>query len=351
MVVLGLLSIIVGRLNDRFGPRVVISVGGSILGLGYLLMSQTSAIWHLYLFYGIVIGAGASSLLIPSLSTVARWFVRRRGLMNGITVAGIGVGTMIMPPLANWLISNYSWRTSYAVMGFMVLAVIIPAAQFLQRDPARKGQFPYGHNKVPPESINTKIGGFSLQEAMRTRQFWLLCAAYFGVNIFLQAIMVHIVPHAIEAGISSTAAASIFIAIGALSIIGKITIGSASDRIGSRSALIICFILITATLAWLLVAKEVWMFYLFAAAFGFAYGGLIALQSLSVADLFGLSSHGAIFGILMSAFTFGGAIGPIVAGGIFDIRGSYHWAFLACTAISAIGLILTALLRPTTKAN
>ena len=349
MVVVGFLSIIVGRLNDRFGPRVVVSAGSFFLGLGYLLMSQTDAIWHLYLSYGVVIAVGTSGLFIPPISSVARWFVKRRGLINGIALAGIGVGTMIMPPLANWLISNYDWRTSYAVMGFMVLAVIISAAQFLRRDPAQMRQLPYGQNEVAEESSNSKVGGFSVQEAIRTRQFWLLCAVYLGVNIFLQAIMVHIIPHATEVGISTAAAANIFIAIGGLSIVGRIAIGSASDRIGSKSGLIICFILTTAALAWLLVAKEMWMLYLFAAVFGFAYGGIIAMHSPLVAELFGLRSHGAIFGIVIAAFTFGGAIGPILAGGIFDIRGSYYWAFLTCTAISVIGLVLTTLLKPTKR--
>ena len=349
MIVLGLLSILVGRLNDRFGPRVVMSVGSFFLGLGYLLMSQTSAIWHLYLFYGVIIGAGTSGLFIPPISAVARWFIKRRGLMNGIVLAGIGVGTMIMPPLASWIISNYGWRTSYVVIGFMILAVIISAAQFLRRDPGQKRQLPYGQNEVTEENLNSKVSGFSLQEAMLTQQFWLLCAVYLVVNIFLQAIMVHIIPHATEVGISTAAAANIFIGIGGLSIAGRITLGSASDRIGSKSGLIICFILTTAALAWLLVAKEMWMFYLFAAVFGFAYGGIVAMQSPLVANLFGLRSHGAIFGITISAFTFGGAIGPVLAGGIFDIRGSYYWAFLACIVISVIGLVLTTLLKPTKR--
>ena len=114
-IIQGLLAIVVGRVNDRFGPRVVITFCGFIFGLGYLLMSQVSALWQLYLFYGVMIGTGMSGAFVPLTSTVARWFVKRRSMMTGIVVAGIGIGGLIAPPVANWLISIYDWRypTSY----------------------------------------------------------------------------------------------------------------------------------------------------------------------------------------------------------------------------------------------
>ena len=345
----GVLAMVTGRLTDRFGPRVILSGSGFFLGLGYLLMSQTSAVWQLYLFYGAIVAIGMSGSILPQVSTVARWFVKKRGLMTGITMAGIGVGTMIIPPLASRLISEHGWRNSYVVIGFMVLAVVVSAAQFLRRDPAQKRQLPYGHNEVSSVSLNPKVAGVSLQEAMRTRQLWLVCGAYLCFGLSLQAIMVHIVPHATELGISATVAANILVAIGGLSIVGRIVIGSTSDRIGSRLALIIGFILMTAALGWLLVADEMWKFYLFAAVFGFAYGGLGSMQSPLAAELFGLSAHGAILGVIIFGITIGGAIGPIMAGGIFDIRGSYDLAFLVCIIISIIGLVLTALLTPTRK--
>jgi MFS family permease len=349
MILQGALAMVTGKITDRFGPRVVLSSCGFFLGLGYLLMSQINAVWQLYLFYGVLIATGMSGATIPQLSTVARWFVRRRGLMTGVTMSGIGAGTMIIPLVANWLISNYGWSTSYAVMGFIVFAVIVLAAQFLRRDPTQRQQLPYGKNEIPEESLNLEAGGFSLREAMHTRQFWLLCVAYLGFGLFLQTIMVHIVPHATEMGISATLATSIFVALGVLSIVGRIAIGSASDRIGSKLALIICFILTTVALAWLLVAERMWMFYLFAAVFSFGFGGIAAMESPLVAELFGLSSHGMILGVILFALTIGGTIGPVMAGGIFDITGSYDLAFLACATVSSIGLISTALLTPTKK--
>ncbi len=346
MVLHGLFYIVTGRLNDRFGPRVVVSACCLLLGAGYLLMSRVSDIWQLYLFYGVVIGIGMSGAFVPLGSTVARWFVKRKGAMIGIAVAGISAGTMIMPPVASWLISNYGWRTSYAVIGLTVLVITISAAQFLRRDPSQMRLLPYGQSEVQGESSNLEVSGVSLQGAMHTRQFWLLCVAFLSFGVLQTAIMVHIVPHAIELGISATATANIFAAIGGLGIVGRIVMGGTSDRIGCRAALVICFVLLTATLAWLLVAKELWMLHLFAAVFGFGYGGVSALMPPTVAEVFGLRSHGVILGVITFLGTAGCAVGAVMAGSVFDITGSYQVAFLICVALSIIGIILSALLRP-----
>ena len=349
MVVHGLFYIVTGRLNDKLGPRIVMTACGFFLGLGYLLMSQISAIWQLYLFYGVIIGIGASGGFVPLVSTVARWFVKRRGLMTGIVVSGIGLGTAIMPPVANWLISSYGWRTSFIIIGIITLALIILAAQFLRRDPSQMGQLPYGVDEVKAEGLNLEVGGFSLREAIRTRQFWMLSTMFLGFGFCIQAIMVHIVPHAIDMGISPAGAASILTIIGGLGIAGRVIMGSSGDRIGNKLAFIICFILLAITLSWVMAAKELWMLYLFAVVFGFAYGGHVPLGSPLIAELFGLREHGVILGATVFCGAIGGAIGPLLAGHIFDITSSYYLAFLVCAAISVVGLILISQVRLASK--
>ena len=342
----GFFYIFTGRLNDRFGPRIIVTACGLFLGLGYLLMSQISAIWHLYLFYGVVIAIGMGGS-IPLISTVARWFVKRRGLMTGIAVSAAGFGTLIIPPLASWLIATYDWRTSYTIIGIIALVLIVLAAWFLRRDPSQVGQVPYGEEEVKAESLDAKAGGFSLREALRTSQFWLLCTIYSCFNFCMQAVMVHIAPHTTDLGISAISAANVLAIIGGTSIAGKIITGGAGDRIGNKTATILCLVLLSISLFWLQLANTVWMLYLFAALFGFAYGGVLSPQSPLIAALFGLSSHGVIFGVIFFASTIGGAIGPLLAGHIFDITSSYQLAFLTCGAIAIIAIILTSLLRPT----
>jgi MFS family permease len=160
-------------------------------------------------------------------------------------------------------------------------------------------------------------------------------------------VMVHIVPHTIDIGLSPINATLTLTLIGGVSIPGRIIMGSASDRIGSKRAWLICLALLSASMFWLLVARELWMLYLFAIIFGFGYGGLSVLISPIVAEHFGLSSHGVIMGVvIMIGGTAGMAIGPVVAGHVFDITGSYQTAFWIYSVISVVGLVLMFLLRP-----
>ncbi len=346
LLLFGLLGIPMGRLNDRFGPRMIMIVSGLLLGLGYFLMSQVGSIWQLYLFFGVMIGIGMSGTVVPLLSTVARWFVRRRGMMTGIIISGLGLGTLIIPPAVRWLISAYGWRTSYMFVGIVALVLITLAGYLLRRDPAQMGQSPYGENEVKEAAINLETRGFSLREAMHTRQFWMLCGMFLIAGYCLHTIIVHIVIHATGLGISAASAANILAVYGGVSIFGKIIMGSSGDRIGNRLTLIISFILVAIILFWLIPAKEAWMLYLLVAIFGFSFSGLDTLMSPIVAELFGLTSHGVIFGVIIFSIAIGGAIGPVLAGHIFDITSSYQLAFLTCAGAAIMGTMMTLLLKP-----
>jgi len=345
-LLLGIFGIVSGRLNDRFGPRIVISASAVILGLGFLLMSRMQAIWQLYLFYGVIVAIGSSSGDVATLSTTARWFTGRRGVMSGLVKVGTGVGMLIMPLVANWLISDYGWRNAYIIVGIICAVGILLIAQLFRRDPAQSGLKPYGYQEGDANNINSEESGFSLQEAIRTRQFWMLGATYFLIIYCANSMITHITPHALDLGLSSTAAASMISFIGGASILGRLTMGNTGDRIGNRRALIICFLVYVTALGWLQFAERLWMLYLFTVVYGFAHGGFFALTSPLVAELFGTKSHGVIFGIVLFFGTIGGAIGPTVTGRFFDVRGSYQIAFLILVAVSIAGLVMASLLRP-----
>jgi len=346
-IVQGLLGITMGRLTDRFGPRVVLTISGFLVGLGYLLMSQIGAVWQLYLFYGVIIGAGMGGSWVPIVSTVARWFAKRRSLMTGIVLSGVSIGTLIGAPVASRLISAYDWRMSYIIVGGIVLVVGVLAAQFLRRDPTQARQKPYSGSEGEKQEPVSETNSLSLKEAARTRQFWLTSGMFFCLGFCVYTIIAHIVLHAIGLGISPTSAANILATIGGLSIVGRIALGGAADRFGNRRVFIMGFILMAATLFWLVPDKEAWGLYLFAAVFGFAFGGCITSQSPLVARLFGLSSHGLILGVInLLGFTLGAAVGPLIAGYIFDMTDSYQLAFIVTAATGVVGLILTVFLKP-----
>ena len=351
MILHGVLGVIMGGLNDKFGPRVVMTFCGFILGLGYLLMSQTSTLWQLYLFYGVIIGIGMSGIWVPLMSSVARWFVRRRSLMTGIVIAGAGIGQMIAPPVISRLISTYGWRLSYIILGSAVLLFMVLASQFLRRDPIKMGQLPYGEGEIEGKQqlLESETKAVSLKEAVYSTQFWLVFIMLSCFGFAMIAVMVHIVPHATDLGISAVSAANILAAMGGIAILGNYIMGSVADRTGNRWVFIIGFTLMVVALCWLVPARELWMLYVFAVIFGFAQGGVAPSESPMVASLFGLRSHGLIYGVLSLGFTIGASIGPLMTGYIFDLTGSYQAAFLVGAVVGFVGLILSIILRPTKR--
>lgn len=338
LLVMGALGILFGRLNDRLGPRQILLVSGFFLSAGYLLMSRLAAPWQLYIFYGLLVGVGMSTHDVVTLSTVARWFKQRRGLMTGIVKAGTGTGQFIIPLVASALIAAVGWRHTYVVIGLAVFVVYVLASRLMRRSPEEMGLKPYG--EMGDETRPGGPPGLLLSEAVRTPQFWWACLSYFCVIFCAMTILVHIVPHASDIGMAEPSAAAVVSTIGAVSVVGRVTMGTASDRIGSRKSFLLCFALLIFALLWLQVASSAWMLFAFAVFYGFAHGGFYTVLSPTVAELFGLRAHGAIFGIVYFWGTLGGAIGPVVAGRVFDVRHSYDAAFWLLVALALVGLLL-----------
>lgn len=344
-VLTGLLSIAVGRLNDKFGPRLIMTVAGALVGLGYLLMSQLSSIWQLYLFYG-VISIGMSAVLVPTLSTVARWFFKMRAFMTGIVLAGTSIALMVILPIANRAISDYGWRTAYIVLGSVVIGVVVIAAQFLKRDPYQAGRLPYGYNGTSRDASNAETHGLSFQEALRTNQVWLMSLIYFCTYFIFYVLLVHLVIYATGQGISSVRAVRIIGYLGGAGIAGRTLLGILADRIGNKQAMMLSAGLMMLALFWLLVAKNLWMLLVFGVAFGFGHGGMATMESPMVANVFGMRSHGVILGLVFFCDTVGGATGPFLAGYVFDLTYNYNLSFLLCAILSVINLVAILLLKP-----
>jgi len=340
----GFFGIFAGRLGDFLGPKVIGILTGLFLSMGLLLLSQTQNIWHFYLSYGVVTAAGVGGCWPGLIPAVTKWFTTRRGLMTGIVTSGIGFGTMIIPSVAEWLISVYEWRTAYIVIGIITLVLVIGVSQFLKPSPQQTDPLLIGEWEVDEVNRYPENSGHNFKEAAQTRPFWLLCAIYFCFGFCLHSIMVHIAPHAQDLGISSDRAAKILAIIGATSIFARILIAGASDRFGVKPSLIAAFSIMLLSVLWVQVAREWWMFCFFAVIFGTAYGA-VALQALAAAELFGLRSLGVIIGAIAFVYTIGGATGPVFCGYFFDRSGSYTQAFWVVVAVAVLALILTLLLK------
>ena len=315
-------------------------------------MSGLQALWQLYLIYGVLVGIGFSTHDVITLSTVARWFIRRRGMMSGIVKVGTGSGQFLVPLIATLLIAAYGWRNSYLIIGSVALLIFVAVAQVLSRDPQGIGLLPDGDsnescdngNRSPKESAN-------LRAAAQTRQFWTLCVAEFAIFFCLLTIIVHIVPHAMDLGLTPPIAVGVLSTVGGVSMLGRIVIGTANDKIGGKRSLVICFTMLLCGLIWLHVASQAWMLFLFAVIYGFAHGGFFTVMSPTIAEFFGTGSHGLLYGIVLASGTIGGAAGPLMAGYTFDVTGNYRIAFLMLILLAVIGFILITLLQPSREGD
>ena len=342
---MGVFGILIGRLNDRFGPRPLMSVTALLLGLGCGLMGTIDSLGELYFYYGIIFGMGLSSVDVIALTTVARWFAHRRGFMTGIVKVGTGAGQFVIPLAASWLILHVGWRQSILVVGVSSALILVTMAQFLRRDPGAAGL------KPPPAPIRDSRSaapgsGFSLSQALGTPQLWTICMTNLLLVFCLMIVMLHIVPHARDLGLPPLEAAGVLSTIGAVSMLGRFLAGLAIDRRGSKPVMSFCFLLLLTGLAWLQMADRLWMLYLFAVVYGLAHGGVFTAISPLVAEWFGIGSHGALFGIVVCFGTTGGAVGPLLAGRLFDLSGSYTTTFHIITAMALLAWGLLIALKP-----
>jgi MFS family permease len=344
-LVQGFSGILMGSLNDRLGPRIVLSVCGVLLGTGLMLMYFVNSAWQLYLFYVIPIGIGLGGLYVPQMSTAARWFVKRRNLFIGIVMAGGGLGGLISPPLITWIVYNHSWREAFLFVGAGVFVLVILAAQFLRKSPADMGLVPHGEETRPSGKTPANVFGLSIKQALHTKKFWLLAFVIFCNGFCSVTVLVHIVPYAIDRGISPEVAALLLSLMNVVVPLGSVAMGVVADRIGSRKVFLTGVCLLSSILLLLLPVKVPLLLGLFLVVLSFGSGGVAVMQSSLVDDLFGMKSHGAILGCIVFTLTLGGAAGAYIAGSIFDSTGSYQLVFSICGLLVVAAIIVAAYLN------
>ncbi len=327
--IMGALAIFAGRMNDKYGPRLVLGVCGVAYGMGFILLSQVSAQWQMFAIFGIFIALGLGAHDVVTLSTIARWFEKRRGIMSGVVKSGTALGQVSVPPVTAYLLLAFGWREAFVILGCGAVLLLLIAALSMKRPPAV-------HNTGRAE----KTDGFSYSQARATRVFWSLCAIQFMFFPSMMTVPTHLAVHGMDLGMTTPKAATLLSVLGATSIAGRLGVGILADVIGSRMAFLICFAVLLGSLVAFAGVTSHNMLFAVVAFYGFSHGGLFTVVSPLVAEYFGMRSHGSIFGTILFFGTLGGAIGPILAGWIFDVSGSYQIAFMSLAALAAIGLFL-----------
>ncbi|MDP2920650.1 MAG: MFS transporter [Dehalococcoidia bacterium] len=344
MLVANPLSVLAGRMSDKYGPRFLVTISGISSGTGFLLLSQVTALWQVYLIFGGLVAIGSATCGVPVTSTIPRWFTKRRGMALGFIYAGMTIGGIIGPLLTGWIIRQFNWRWAMGAFGAMSLLVIVPLAQTLKRTPQDAGLTPYGEE--PRKQITTMetVTGFTLKQAVKTARFWLF-AGILTCQFFIgQTIITHIAPHITDLGLSEAIAAGVLSIYALTSMAGTFLSGIITERIGTRRTLLASFSLLLLMLVWLLFIQEVWMFYVLVIFYGLAFGILIPLQTAAPGEFFGLKSLGTISSTMWLLGAVGGATGPPLAGAIFDARGGYLYAFIISIGIAIIAIVLSSLL-------
>ncbi len=353
MVLLPLTAFAGGWALDRYGPRKVLFFMGLITGLSLVLTSRTNAVWQLFLTYGVLLIIGTGAIYAVSVSTVSRWFDKKRGLAVGVSGSGEGIGTMIMAPLSTFLIARFNWKTAYLVLGLITWAVVLPLSRLLKKEPGEIGVLPDGVQPVTHETVITRTEAItpekpegSLADTLKTRGFWTVAGIWMFFSFCMSMILTHIVPHITDVGISAGDAATVISLMGAARMIGMIGLGVVADRAGRKKVAIISTLVQSGAMVWLIWAQELWMFYLFAVVYGLANGGLFSGVTALLGDTFGLKRLGTILGLLEVGWGLGAAVGPLVGGFIYDTRGSYSIAFILAAAAMIVITFLVVILQP-----
>jgi len=356
MLLLGAFSILGGILVDRIGPRILNFIGTIMIGAGLIVSSRADSLLMFYLGYSVMGGIGFSFVFVPNQTTLARWFIAKKGLALGIMFAGGGAGTLVATPLLQSCIDSSGWRTAFVIIGILILCIPVPATLFLRKDPKEMGLVPLGEGEAAPggpvankgaESTGPAIQtqDFTLPKAIKTGAFWIYNVAITLMFLGFFMAQVNMVPHATDMGVpAATAALALGIASG-LNAFGRLFMGGVSDKIGTKRSFYICLGLGAIMLFYLITVSSAWMMYLFVILFGFAYGGSVPQMPRMVSELFGLKAMGAIMGVSMLVTTLGPALGPVLGGAIFDRTGSYTPAFITGGIAILIALTLIIILK------
>ena len=335
-LVMGLVGTVVDALMRRFGERPVMLAGAVILGGGVALAATADSPLGLLLWFGGVAGLGAGLLgSVAQLVILSRWFPTARGAVNGAAFSGMGLGIFLSAPLAALLIERVGWRWAMAGLGIGAGLLLLPAVMLAPRSLAEAA-------RLPSQGVAPADEGPGLAAALATPRFWFFAAAFFFTPVSNFMVTTHQVAHIVEAGIDPRRAAAAFGAVGLLSAFGRVAFGTLSDRWGRVPTALTSYVATAGgTLALLLLApgSPGWLLWAYVLPFGLTLGARGPIVAALTADVYRGRSFGPVLGVITFANRVGSAIGPWLGGVIYDLTGSYRYAFV--TSIAALALAAT----------
>lgn len=362
LILYGISQPIMGQLADRFGARKVMLTSLIIIGIAVTLLGTATDVWQVHLYYGIIAALGFSGVAPVTISAVVtRWFVRRRGLALSIATTGMAAGQIVIIPLSMYLILLFGWRvTTLWLAGIASLLILPVVALTIKASPAEVGAQPDGdqglvaaEKRSGPQQPAPVERPVPLKFALRQRAFWQLSVGFFFCGFSWSLILTHLVPFALDAGISEMLTANALSFMSIISVVCSIAMGALSDRYGRNVLLGLVYFVRALSFIMLPWVSTVSLLYLFAAIHGSGRLASVPMTSAMTGDQFGRASVGTVFGTILLAHQLGAALGSYSGGYFFDTTGSYFGAFILASVLgfvaSAASFSIDPLRRPVDK--
>ncbi len=334
-VAVGISGFAVGKLVNRFGAKRVMLGGSLLCGAALFSLSRTTSWPYMYAHYFFLGVANASSGIIPMGMLISRWFVRRRGLAMGILATGIAFGGLVLVPVAETLVNFLGWRYAYIALGTIVWSISIPMIILVIKErPEKMGLAPDGD--IPGATVTGEHRAsvkraeepWSMGAAFHTVAFWLASVSIFLAYFGIMGILAHQRLYHLGLGFSVSTTAIAYSITAGMGVAGKLGFGYLADRLRIRYCMALCCGVQAIGVLLLATTRSSGMLWTYVIIWGAAMGGIAALQPLLILDTFGSVSFPVVYGAASIVFSAGQALGPLVAGWIYDISGSYYIAFM-----------------------
>jgi predicted MFS family arabinose efflux permease len=328
-------SPLLGRLLDRYGARPVVLCCMAVFGLAFGSLSfLTPSLAHLYATFVVLGIVGNGTTQMGYSRAVASWFTGKRGFALALVMAGVGVGSILLPPLAQWIIDNHGWRVAYRVLGLCIFVMGIPlTALFVRERPSDR-------------SLQSVAYGSSVREGLRSRAFWLLVGTLFLSSIAVNGAITHLSPLLTDRGISSVEAARAVSFLGAASLIGRLVTGRLLDRYYGPRVSLVLLAGVAAGIFLLATASTSAAGLLAAALIGFGLGGEADITPYLLTRYFGLRRFSTLYGLTWTAYAIAGAAGPVLMGKMYDLTNSYSSLLLTLSLMTLVAAVLTMFFPP-----
>lgn len=338
----GAFAPLAGTWVDRYGPLRVMTAGTLLQIVTTFFVARMQTPWQLYTLFVLASLANALNTFLPVAATISRWFDERRGTAMAIAMLGQGCGGLVVPIVANLLLERYGWRGAYTIFAYVLVGVLVPILLWVRSPPAPEAEAPAA-GEAPEGAPGDE--GLTLRQAAGTRSFWTLASGDFLMGVVVTAVIVHMVAFTTDAGVSQTAATAAYGTLLATQIVGILGFGAAADRLPIRAMMVLCYGTTSVAMLFTFRLDSFWLLYVFALIFGTVAGGRAALWPLALGECFGVAHLGRILGWLAIPWMAGNAVGPWLAGYIYDVTHGYRLLFLLCIALGVLSAGLVSRMR------